>query len=257
MKKTLFLALAALAAAGSAQAKGFDDFSFGNDNNGFSVIGQFGLNVSNLRTNDLPNIMGETDPKAGFNAGVHVEYILPQCYGVYVNGGLEYSMKGAKHRPADIFFAGESDLATGVARPMYLSIPIHVGYRYNILDDLGVYADLGPYFALGTNGKHIYKLDLFGENPKENFFNSDILFDDDPNTRNQYYQTKRGDIGFGFRVGAEYAKHYNLIISCDWGLTDMLTQKQKNVIVTNPLYAGLHKPTMKNFAAGITFGYRF
>lgn len=254
MKKTLFLALAALAAAGSAQAKGFDDFSFGNDNNGFSVIGQFGLNVSNLRTNDLlPDLMGDTDPKAGFNAGVHFEYILPQCYGVYINGGLEYSMKGAKHRPFDVFFE-DGVGANGVARPMYLSIPVHIGYRYNILDDLGVYADLGPYFALGTNGKHIYKYDDYRANSKQGFFNGGVLGDLDPNNHAQYYETKRGDIGFGFRVGAEYAKHYNLIISCDWGLTDMLSQEQKNLLVKIP---GIHKPSMKNFAAGITFGYRF
>lgn len=251
MKKTLILALAALAAAGSAQAKGFDDFSFGNDKNGFSVIGQFGLNVSNLRLHEIP--FTDMNSKAGFNAGVHFDYILPQCYGVYINAGLEYTMKGAKNEHTWLVPDPENpgydkDIqATGVARPMYLSLPVHIGYRYNILDDLGVYADLGPYFALGTNGKYIRKYSDYRENDKYNVFGS--------NDTGSFFDTKRGDIGFGFRIGAEYAKHYNLIISCDWGLTDMLSQEQKNFLVLqNPT---IQKPSMKNFAAGITFGYRF
>lgn len=233
MKKSLIIALTALASSVSAFAS--SDFSFGTSNDGgFSVIGQFGMNISNFRMNQLPTM----DGKVGFNTGIHAEYLLPECYGVYLNAGLDYGMKGAKKRI-------ELLKATAVTRPMYLSIPIHVGYRYEVMEDLGVYADFGPYFALGTNGKHVLKNDDYSTDVKHSFFN------DDSNVN--FYEVKRADFGLGFRIGAEYAQHYNLVFSCDWGITEMLTQEQKNALYL----AGAQDASMKNFAAGVTFGYRF
>lgn len=240
MKKTLITAFMALAATtGFAQS-----LSFGSTTpDGFSVIGQFGMNVSNFRMNEIP--WGDMDAKAGFNAGLHAEYLLPECYGIYLNAGLEYSMKGAKDRIG----VDTGDMpglnATFITRPMYLQVPIHVGYRYDVMDEFGVYADFGPYFALGTNGKCITKMDDFSEDIRTNFFY---------NEDGGFYKLQRTEFGLGFRLGAEYARHYNFILSCDWGITDMLTQSQKHTLVTN---TGIKNPTIKNFAAGLTFGYRF
>lgn len=237
MKKTLFTAFMALAATtGFAQGLSFGSSS----SEGLSVVGQFGMNISNFRMNEIP--WGDMDGKVGFNMGVHAEYMLPECYGLYVNAGLEYSMKGAKDR-IEAVPGGVG--ATFVSRPMYLSVPIHVGYRYEIMEDLGAYADFGPYFALGTNGKNITKMDDFSEDVRTNFFY---------NEDGGFYKVQRPEFGLGFRVGAEYANHYNLIFSCDWGITDMLTQSQKHTLVT---LTGAKNPYVKNFAAGVTFGYRF
>lgn len=245
MKKTIMMALAALAVAGSAQARGYDGFTFGPEDRGFSVIGQFGMNISNFRMNEIP--WGDMDAKAGFNAGIHAEYALPECYGIYLNAGVDYSMKGAKDR-IETMIGDQLGLgATYITRPMYLSVPIHVGYRYDVMDDLGIYADFGPYFAFGTNGKSILKMDDFSEDVRTGFFMNDK---DD----NQFYKVQRTEFGLGFRIGAEYARHYNFLFSCDWGITDMLTQSQKHTLVLNP---GIKNPYIKNFAAGLTFGYRF
>lgn len=234
MKKTLITALAAFAL--TAHAQGFDSFDY---DKGISIIGQFGMNISNYRMNQTP--LPSMNPKAGFNVGIHAEYLLPECRGVYLNAGLEYNMKGAKNRV-------ESSLInyTAIARPYYVQIPIHVGFRYNVLEDVGVYADFGPYFALGTNGKYILKFDDFSEDQSVALFNND--------SNENFYDMQRTDFGLGFRIGAEYADHYNFIFSCDWGLTDMLTQEQKHALVALP---GIDKPYIKNFAAGLTFGYRF
>lgn len=88
-------------------------------------------------------------------------------------------------------------------------------------------------------------MDDYSEDIKTSFFG---------NKSRDFYKLQRTEFGFGFRLGAEYAHHYNLIVSCDWGITDMLTQSQKHILVSNP---GIKNPYMKNFAAGITFGYRF
>lgn len=238
MKKTMIMALAAFTLCGSAQAQYYES------DNGFSVMGVFGMTVSNLRMGDMP---GEgMDPKAGFTVGVRAEYLLPECGGVFLNGGLEYTMKGARERVA-VDIDDMMDLgATGIARPMYVQLPVHVGYRYNVLDDLGVYADFGPYFAVGTNGKYRVKYDNFQSDFTTSFFGNDT----------NYMELQRWDFGLGFRVGAEYARHYNFQLGCDWGITDMLTQEQKHAYVTDELL-GLKSPSVRNFNASLTFGYRF
>lgn len=239
MKKTMIMALAAFAMCGSAQAQ------FVEADNGFSVMGLFGMTISNLRMNDMPS--EGMNPKAGLTVGARAEYLLPECRGVFVNAGLEYTMKGGRERVSgDIDDMLGLD-ATGIARPMYLQLPIHVGYRYDVLEDLGVYADFGPYFAIGTNGKYRLKYDNFDEDYTESFFNSKGELN---------WKMRRWDCGIGFRVGAEYARHYNFILGCDWGLTDMLTQKQKNGLVTNPLL-GIKNPSVRNFNAALTVAYRF
>lgn len=242
MNKIILSSLAAFALAGSAQAQ---NYNYGGTleqfaDNGISIMTYGGMTISNMRTADLP--FANFDPKVGFTLGARMEYILPQCYGVFVNGSLEYSMKGARDRIEGLGGPG----ADWIARPMYVSLPIHVGYRYDVLNNLGLYADFGPYFAVGTNGKTRLKYDDFSADDTWQFFRND--------DNGAFYETNRFDFGLGFRVGAEYAKHYNFIFACDWGITDMLTQDQKHVIAANPLYKN---PALKNFNAAITFGYRF
>ena len=138
MKKIFALALAAIMCASSAKALEYIPES------GFTVQGLFGMNISNFRQ---PNSLvdGLTDPKAGFNLGVRGEYMLPSCYGVFVNLGVNYTMKGAK---MDVPATLPDDYSCTVKfRPCYIEIPLHVGYRFNVLDNLGVFADFGPYFA--------------------------------------------------------------------------------------------------------------
>lgn len=240
MKKTMIMALAAFAMCGSAQAQ----YSEGDGD--FSVIGLFGMTVSNLRMSDMPG--DDMNPKAGFTVGMRAEYMLPECHGVFVNAGLEYTMKGARKRVAVDIDDMMGQPGSGIARPMYLQLPIHVGYRYNVQDDLGVYADFGPYFAVGTNGKYRIKYDDYATDYTENFFKV--------KGSEHNYEMQRWDFGLGFRIGAEYARHYNFQLGCDWGITDMLTQNQKHILVTDQLL-GLKAPSVRNFNAAITFGYRF
>ena len=150
MKKLLTLALAAIMCAGSAKALDYVPEP------GFTFQGFFGMNISNFRYTDSPADC-LTDPKAGFNIGVRGEYMLPSCYGVFVNLGIGYTMKGAKLN--DVVVGVDGRDVTVKYRPYYIEIPLHVGYRYNVLENLGVYADFGPYFAIGVNGKEKYDFD--------------------------------------------------------------------------------------------------
>ena len=237
MKKIFALALAAIMCASSAKALEYIPES------GFTVQGLFGMNISNFRQ---PNSLvdGLTDPKAGFNLGVRGEYMLPSCYGVFVNLGVNYTMKGAK---MDVAASLPDDYSCTVKyRPCYIEIPLHVGYRFNVLDNLGVFADFGPYFAIGVNGKEKTEFDgdAVEDYSKKLFRNSKMILG----------EIQRYDFGLGFRVGAEYANHHSLNFSFDWGLTDMYRDSYRREFFKEN---GYELGKLKNFNAGITYGYRF
>ena len=237
MKKIFALALAAIMCASSAKALEYIPES------GFTVQGLFGMNISNFRQ---PNSLvdGLTDPKAGFNLGVRGEYMLPSCYGVFVNLGVNYTMKGAK---MDVAASLPDDYSCTVKyRPCYIEIPLHVGYRFNVLDNLGLFADFGPYFAIGVNGKEKTEFDgdAVEDYSKKFFRNSKMILG----------EIQRYDFGLGFRVGAEYANHHSLNFSFDWGLTDMYRDSYRREFFKEN---GYELGKLKNFNAGITYGYRF
>lgn len=237
MKKIFALALAAIMCASSAKALEYIPES------GFTVQGLFGMNISNFRQ---PNSLvdGLTDPKAGFNLGIRGEYMLPSCYGVFVNLGVNYTMKGAK---MDVAASLPDDYSCTVKyRPCYIEIPLHVGYRFNVLDNLGVFADFGPYFAIGVNGKEKteFEGDAVEDYSKKFFRNSKMILG----------EIQRYDFGLGFRVGAEYANHHSLNFSFDWGLTDMYRDSYRREFFKEN---GFELGKLKNFNAGITYGYRF
>lgn len=237
MKKIFALALAAIMCASSAKALEYIPES------GFTVQGLFGMNISNFRHPDAA-FDGLTDPKAGFNLGVRGEYMLPSCYGVFVNLGVNYTMKGAK---MDVAASLPDDYSCTVKyRPCYIEIPLHVGYRFNVLDNLGVFADFGPYFAIGVNGKEKTEFDgdAVEDYSKKFFRNSKMILG----------EIQRYDFGLGFRVGAEYANHHSLNFSFDWGLTDMYRDSYRREFFKEN---GYELGKLKNFNAGITYGYRF
>lgn len=237
MKKIFALALAAIMCASSAKALEYIPES------GFTVQGLFGMNISNFRHPDAA-FDGLTDPKAGFNLGVRGEYMLPSCYGVFVNLGVNYTMKGAK---MDVAASLPDDYSCTVKyRPCYIEIPLHVGYRFNVLDNLGVFADFGPYFAIGVNGKEKFEFDGDAvEDYSKKFFR---------NSKMDLGEIQRYDFGLGFRVGAEYANHHSLNFSFDWGLTDMYRDSYRREFFKEN---GYELGKLKNFNAGITYGYRF
>ena len=237
MKKIFALALAAIMCASSAKALEYIPES------GFTVQGLFGMNISNFRHPDAA-FDGLTDPKAGFNLGVRGEYMLPSCYGVFVNLGVNYTMKGAK---MDVPATLPDDYSCTVKfRPCYIEIPLHVGYRFNVLDNLGIFADFGPYFAIGVNGKEKteFEGDAVEDYSKKFFRNSKMILG----------EIQRYDFGLGFRVGAEYANHHSLNFSFDWGLTDMYRDSYRREFFKEN---GFELGKLKNFNAGITYGYRF
>ena len=255
MKKIFYLIIAMTMCAGNAQAFEYEP------EEGLTWMGLFGMNISKLQNHPY-------NAKVGAMMGVRADYVLPHAHGAYITAGLDWTMKGGK-------YSGEFDIETTVTDPStgetylvdrtkeydatgkynlhYIEVPIRVGFRYNLSDEFGFYGEFGPYFSVGVGGRH--KLTIDGDGPDVRTAEDEGTFKAFKNVENLNKPTfQRWDAGLGFRIGAEYNQHYNLIIGCDWGLTDMYRNDFRDAYYVQE---GTRLPKVHNFNFSITAGYRF
>lgn len=100
-----------------------------------------------------------SDSYIGFQAGAKAEIDLADYLtdGFFADGALVYNLKGGSY----------SGSHTNLG---YLQIPLNLGYRTPLSNDVSFIAGLGPYFGLGVLGKDVVKegdtkvkTDVFGE----------------------------------------------------------------------------------------------
>ena len=217
MKKFL-LSLLCLSALSVSEMQAIDN----EPDAGLTHVVSAGMSVANLRGWPV-----DTKSKVGYSVGWRGEYVLPGAAGTYVNFGLDVQMLGAKM---------DVKPTTGLAytdklRSFYASIPLHVGYRYNLTNVWGVFADFGPYFACGLGGK-------WDESDNKWF-----VRDEDALGVPHGCDVKRFDCGLGFRFGAEYNNRLSLAFGFNWGMKNLEPIKGPG-------------PEVKNYHTTITVGYR-
>ncbi len=149
-----------------------------------------GANLSNLSEGDM-------DAKVGFNVGITADINVAPS--LYVLTGLELTTKGAKY---DAEVLGIKSSVT--LNPMYLQLPIHVGYKLEVVPGTNIVFRAGPYLAYGLGGKSTVK--VAGEKQKNDFFGDD--------------GADRFDFGIGGGVGAEFGK-ISATLGYDFGLTKL------------------------------------
>lgn len=228
MKKFLIAAVA-LVMSGSA-------FAIDNEpEEGVTAQFNLGFTISDIRGM-------KANPKPGGTMGFKLEYMLPKAHGTYINAGVDWIMRGTKEN----FYGNDGDPTqkdydyTVKTNAHYLEIPIHVGFKYNVIPELGVFAEVGPYFAIGVGGKVKKVVD------GDEFLGQEWSYKTFKKSQSGF---QRWDAGLGFRVGAEYNQHYSLALGCDWGFTDMFTNDFRK--------ENLPGFTPKNFSFVMTLGYRF
>jgi len=185
-----------------------------------------GMNLSNFSGNGADGM----DAKVGFNVGLTLDYALTQD--VYLMTGLEFSMKGGKDK-GSISYGGVSFTGEEKDNPMYLQIPIHVGYKFNVTEYTKLVLHVGPYLAYGVGGKSKIKgvATVEGETGS---IDTDYDFFSDATA-------KRFDMGLGLGVGAEFGK-FGIGLGYDLGLLNISQNKNFKV---------------RNMNAYLTVGYKF
>ena len=154
--------------------------------------------------------------KVGFHVGIKAEKELSQiAQGVYLDMAALLSLKGAQVNGDD---------ASLKFNPYYLEIPIHMGYKYAVNDNIAVFGNFGPYFAVGLFGKVKATGYLIDES---NIHDSAKVFGDDA--------MKRFDFGLGLKAGVEFCQKYQFSIGYDWGLIDNIENggnKNRNLMLS-------------------------
>lgn len=186
-----------------------------------------GLNLS-----DYYGDLESNDIKLGYNVGLTIDYRLTKK--VYLVSGLELTSKGTKvksentlvaqpHDPSDITKIKES------WNPLYLQVPLHIGYIVEADENMLILFHMGPYVAYGIGGKMTQKI-----------YREEGIEEDKTNVFGDNSRLKRWDAGIGIGAGFQFQK-IGVNFGYDLGLLNV-----------NQKYLKL-----KNNAAHISFAYRF
>lgn len=162
-----------------------------------------GVNISNQKKEVL-GFEAPSDAKAGFKLGVVGEYYLSDMF--FLAPELQFSMKGSSMDilEFDLFDFDNNNKIKAKDNLNYLQLPINVGIKYNINNDLNISAFTGPYFAVALGGT-----------VKEGDEKEDIKFG---NTVEDNY--KRFDFGWNIGAGVEF-KSVFFKINYELGLSNL------------------------------------
>lgn len=163
---------------------------------------------------NLSNFGGDIkDTKSVFKYQVGFTTDIALLKNLYILTGLDFQVKGSKNK---LKSAGDIKY-----NPMYLSIPAHLGYKFELSSGSKLVIDAGPYIAYGIGGK------VKGDGSSEKIFGDNRL--------------KRLDYGIGGGIGFEFNK-FCVNAGYDLGLANISDMKGTKV---------------KNRNAYLTFGYKF
>ena len=150
------------------------------------------MNVTNITDTEM-------DCRIGFNAGARFEYNFNP--NLYLGWGVQWSMKG---NMKDVEKNGAKVTVKNNAH--YLEIPVNIGGRIHLSDDLSLFGETGPYFAVGTCGKTKADATVLGQSGSAD---ADFFGDNGAN---------RFDAGWGLRAGVEVSS-FQIHLGYEYGFT--------------------------------------
>ena len=145
-----------------------------------------GLNVSSIGGGNYNNIKAI----AGFHAGITIDYAFTNE--IYLLAGLEYTIKGpiVELSPDDQHINAN-----------YIQLPLTVGYKLQMTDELALIIDAGPYLSYGVNGQ------ITEGDHKQDTFSSIAL--------------KRFDCGMVVGAAVDF-RQFRFGMHCDFGLINIM-----------------------------------
>jgi opacity protein-like surface antigen len=187
---------------------------------------QFGVKIGgNLSTVTTTEDSEGLKSNPGFQIGVTLDYELAE--NVYLLSGLELVQKGFK---VELEEDGLEYTLTG--KPLYLQIPIHIGYKFD-LGNAKFVPQVGPYLAYGLGGKATTKMSV---DDVEMDMSTDVdYFDEDNNV-------KKLDLGLTVGAGLEIGK-IGVNLGYSLGLMNIADSDDDS--------------SVKNGSLFITVGYKF
>jgi len=147
-------------------------------------------------------------------------FLMPEVY--YIN-------KGGRKSVDDMYYGldeyGYKMWVNGMfySSPSYIDLPVMLGYKHWIDEDMNLYAALGPYVSYGVGGK--LKMERAGETIKYDLYN-DCGYN-------------HWNYGLNMELGYNY-EGLNLSLGVDYGLSEIIgvtpTTNNQNIVLYNSDY---------------------
>ena len=159
----------------------------------YGVMGGYNLNSS-----------ASNFSKSGFHAGLKGEYEFSDASkGFYTDFGLLLSSKGWKSE----WYYDQRENMQWECMPYYLNIPVHLGYKFRISDNLGIFVAGLDLISIGDSLGRSSRLQVLWvrrlqKKTSDNVFKDNLL--------------ERFDWGAGFRAGVEFMRHLQIGVGYDW-----------------------------------------
>jgi len=225
--KKLFATIAALfltAAATTANAQAImNSGNFGD----FRIGIQLGLNVPTF---------GETryGSNIGWNFGATAVYdaesFIPNSY---LRASVLYTRKGATAGLDELEKAYRFEEAN--YKLHYFEVPVRFGYAYELNDNICLFGETGPYFAMRIGNSQ--RNDKGGKWDGTTYDYSQSPMNGE---MEDYYDDLRiFDVGWGLHGGVIFAKKYQVMAGYDWGLCEAvpdITGSNRNFSVNLTVY---------------------
>lgn len=147
------------------------------------------------------------DSKIGFHAGIAYEMPISKTLPLFAETGLYGSSKGGKVDIGD----GEVDNYS----LFYLQLPVMVGYKFAIADNIALKPAAGLYFSYGVSGKA--KSTYFDDDDKIKTKSYDVFKNDEDGVQ----EMKPFDMGLRIGVGADINTKYYVGLGYEIGLANV------------------------------------
>lgn len=161
-----------------------------------------------------------SDSHIGFNVGAKGELSFEN--NIYAGVGLTLSSKGRKS--VGFYDSATKTGATWNTTQYYLEIPVYVGYKAPITENVKLFGNVGPYIGVELFGKSIVTDEVAGKKSEKTV---DNVFKDKVQ--------ERFDWGLGANVGVEFRNHYQLSLGYSLGMNNIY-KKNTNLNSKNRVF---------------------
>lgn len=159
------------------------------------------------------NTLYRTPSQGGLFVGARYHFNLEDLMdGLYADPGLNLSILSGKAQLENVILSNWS------SREIALNMPLHVGYKYEILSDFSVYGFLGPTLQLGLMNNIIDRND--NASKRYNMYKDNGL-GSAPRTPFNLY--------LGLGGGIEVAQHFRVNVAFDFGLLNLTTMSNARI----------------------------
>lgn len=175
--------------------------------------------VAGININEMSGGNSGKD-QIGFHLGAKAE--LPFSNNFFLDGELLFIQKGYKTAKGEYMIDCEKHTMDSSLKSYYLQLPIYVGYKINLNQDITIFGGLGGYLGMGLFGKEKSHYDGISGSQK--------LYKDGNDNQ-------RFDCGIGVKVGVEIIKKVQISGGYEWGLINTkkhtsYSYKHRNAIIS-------------------------